>query len=205
MKITAIKVQVKNPERVSIFVDSKYEFSLTLDELIKHKLNNHDELDVSAVKKYKKISADGKLRARALEWLINRPHSEHEFRDYLYRKKAETDQIDGLVEEFTNKGYLNNVKFAIWFAELQARRNKSDRQIKAELYKKGVIREVVDETLQQGSVDEHERLIQLIQKKAQLSRYKNDPQKLMQFLVGQGYSWQLVKDTIANNPEYKNT
>jgi hypothetical protein len=33
MKITAIKQQVKNPERVSIFVDGKYEFSLSLDEL----------------------------------------------------------------------------------------------------------------------------------------------------------------------------
>ena len=34
MKITAIKAQVKNPERVSIFVDDKYSFSLSLDELV---------------------------------------------------------------------------------------------------------------------------------------------------------------------------
>jgi hypothetical protein len=33
MKITAIKQQVKNPERVSVFIDEKYEFSLSLDEL----------------------------------------------------------------------------------------------------------------------------------------------------------------------------
>jgi regulatory protein len=88
MKITAIKQQVKNPERVSIFVDGKYEFSLSLDELVKYKLKNNQELDKANVKKFKKISADGKLRARALEWLLNRPHSEREFRDYLYRKKS---------------------------------------------------------------------------------------------------------------------
>jgi hypothetical protein len=98
MKITSIKQQVKNPERVSIFVDNKYEFSLSLDELVKYKLKNNDELTAADVKKYKKISADGKLRGRSLEWLMNRPHSEREFRDYLYRKKAEPDQIDGLVK-----------------------------------------------------------------------------------------------------------
>src|SRR4051812_11646751 len=106
MKITSIKQQVKNPERVSVFVDGKYEFSLSLDELVKYKLKNNDELDQGDVKKYKKISADGKLRMRVLEWLLNRPHSERELRDYLYRKKVEPEQIDSLVSEMTEKGYL---------------------------------------------------------------------------------------------------
>src|SRR6266404_5901572 len=172
MKISFIKQQVKNPERVSIFVDEKYSFSLSLDELIKHKLKKDDELSEGDVKKFKKISADGKLRGRALEWLMNRPHSEREFHDYLYRKKAEPEQIDGLVNEFSEKGYLDNAKFALWFSELQARRNKSDRQIKAELFKKGIGRELVAETLEQGS-DEAERLKLLIEKKSKLSRYKN--------------------------------
>ena len=44
MKITALKQQIKNPERVSIFVDEKYAFSLSLDELVKYKLKNGDEL-----------------------------------------------------------------------------------------------------------------------------------------------------------------
>jgi regulatory protein len=205
MKITSIKQQVKNPERVSIFVDNKYEFSLSLDELVKYKLKNNDELTAADVKKYKKISADGKLRGRSLEWLMNRPHSEREFRDYLYRKKAEPDQIDSLVNEFTNKGYLDNAKFAVWFSELQARRNKSDRQIRAELFKKGINREIADEVLEAGEGQEAERLKILIDKKSKLSRYQNDPQKLMQYLVGQGFSWQDVKQALAADQPEENT
>ena len=197
MKITSIKQQVKNPERASIFIDGKYEFSLSLDELVKHKLVNGQELDKSDVKKYKKISEDGKLRMRSLEWLMNRPHSEREFRDYLYRKKAEPEQIQSLVDEFTQKGYLDNAKFAAWFTELQARRGKSDRAIRAELFKKGIGRESVDEVLPQNAGDEAERLRQTIDKKRHLSRYKNDQQKLMQYLVGKGFSWQLVKEQLA--------
>jgi regulatory protein len=199
MKITAIKQQVKNQERVSIFVDGKYEFSLSLDELVKYKLKNNDELGAADVKKFKKISADGKLRARALEWLMNRPHSEREFRDYLYRKKVEPEQIDSLVNEFTEKGYLDNAKFAAWFTELQARRGKSDRAIRSELFKKGIGREAADEVLEEGAGDEAERLAAMIAKKQKLSRYKNDPQKLMQYLVGQGFSWQSVKEQLRPN------
>jgi regulatory protein len=204
MKITAIKQQVKNPERVSIFVDGKYEFSLSLDELVKYKLKNNDELGQDDVKKFKKISADGKLRMRSLEWLINRPHSEREFRDYLYRKKVEPEQIDALVNEFTAKGYLDNAKFAVWFTELQARRGKSDRAIQAELFKKGIGREIADEVLQDGAGDEVNRLRKIIEKKSKLSRYKNDPQKLMQYLVGQGFSWQLVKEELASSQPEEN-
>lgn len=201
MKITSIKQQVKNPERVSIFVDGKYEFSLSLDELVKYKLKNDQELDKSDVKKFKKISADGKLRMRALEWLMNRPHSEREFRDYLYKKKVESEQIESLVNEMTEKSYLDNAKFAAWFTELQARRGKSDRAIRAELFKKGINREQADEVLAEDGNSEEERLENMIAKKRNLSRYKNDPQKLMRYLVSQGFSYSQVKAALAPDSE----
>ena len=199
MKITAIKQQIKSPERVSVFVDGKYEFSLSLDELVKYKLKNNDEFSSADVKKFKKISADGKLRGRALEWLMNRPHSEREFRNYLYRKKAEPEQIEGLVAEFTKKGYLDNAKFAVWFTELQARRGKSDRAIKSELFSKGIGREVVENVLEYGAGHEQDRLKTVIEKKIRLSRYKNDKQKLAKYLTSQGFSWQMVKQELELN------
>jgi regulatory protein len=201
MKITAIKQQVKKPERVSIFVDGNYEFSLSLDELVRHKLKNGSELDKTDVKKFKKISADGKLRARSLEWLLNRPHSEREFRDYLYKKKVEPEQIDSLVSEMTDKGYLDNTKFAAWFTELLARRVKSDRAIRAELFKKGIGREQADEAVETNTGDELARLKAMIEKKRKLSRYKNDPQKLAKYLTSQGFGWSLVKQELLSDRE----
>jgi regulatory protein len=142
---------------------------------------------------------------RSLEWLLNRPHSEREFRDYLYKKKVEPEQIESLVAEMTEKGYLDNMKFAAWFTELQARRGKSDRAIRAALFKKGIGRELVDETLEDGAGDEAERLKAMIEKKSRLSRYKNDRQKLMQYLISQGFNWQLVKETLAADSPEENT
>lgn len=198
MIITALKQQQKNPHRVSVFVDGKYSFSLSLDELVTHKLKKDDVLGESDIKKLKKVSADGKLRARTLEWLINRPHSERELRDYLYRKKTEPALIDNFINEFTQKGYLNNTKFAAWFTELQARRGKSNRVIRSELYKKGVGREVINEVLTDSS-DESDRLKVLIIKKQKLTRYKTDKSKLAKYLISQGFSYSSVKEALNLN------
>src|ERR1700709_459622 len=98
MKITSIKQQVKNPERASLFVDGKYSFSLSLNELVAEKLKINQEIDEAELKRLKKLSEDGKLKNRAMEWVMNRPRSIRELRDYLYRKKAEPEQITGITE-----------------------------------------------------------------------------------------------------------
>lgn len=198
MNISSIKVQVKNSERVSIFVDGRYSFSLNMDEVLKYKLKSGDELTAADIKKFKKISADGKLRMRALEWLLNRPHSEREFRDYLYRKKVEKDQIEGLINEMTERGYLDNYKFAMWFLSLQTRRSKSNQAIRYELYKKGISRELTEQVMQSEDIGENERLNSLIQKKLKSQRYKNDPLKLMRYLTSQGFNYQLVKKSLES-------
>ena len=189
MKITAIRQQVKNSERVSVFVDEVYSFSLSLDELLQQKLKKDLELDDSDIKRLKKISDDGKLRARALEWLLNRPHSIREFKDYLYRKKADPELAAALTQEFSDKNYLNEQKFGEWLIELHQRRGKSNRAIRAELFKKGLGREMIDELMESQAEDEGQRLKNLISKKRKSSRYKNDPQKLAKYLTAQGFGY----------------
>ena len=173
-----------------------------MDELVTHKLKNDIELSTTDVKKFKKISADGKLRARALEWLLNRPHSIREFRDYLFRKKAEPEMSDTLMREFSDKGHLDEQKFAQWLIDLLKRRGKSNRAIRAELYKKGISRELANQAMANEEEDEDNRLKAIIDKKRKLPRYQKDSQKLAQYLVQQGFSWQDVKTALEiNHPE----
>lgn len=197
MKITAIKQQLKDLQRVNIFVDAKYSFSLSLDELLAQKLKKDQELSQADVKRLKKISDDGKLRARSLEWLLNRPHSIREFKDYLYRKYADPELATALVQEFLDKNYLNEQKFGQWLIELHRRRGKSNRQVRAELFKKGLSREMIDELMQNGDGNEEQRLKELVAKKRRSSRYKNNPQKLVQYLTNQGFSYGLVKEILS--------
>lgn len=197
MKITSIKQQVKNPERASIFIDGKYALSLSLSELVAEKLKIGQEINEAEVKRLKKLSDDGKLKGRALEWVMNRPRSIREFKDYLYRKKAEPEQIQSLTDEFITKNYLNETDFTVWLVDVRRRGGKSERAIKAELARKGVSREIVAEVLQ-DSGDELARLRELAAKKQKLPRYKADPQKLMQYLARQGFGYDDIKTVLRH-------
>ncbi len=196
MKITSIKPQVKNPDRASVFVDGKYTFSLSLNELVIEKLKLNQELDQEEVKRLKKLSEDGKLKARAMEWVLNRPRSLREFRDYLYRKKAEPEQIEALSGEFEVRGYLSDITFTEWLVDMRRRAGKSDRAVQSELMKKGVSREIIAEHMPRDNESEVERLKDLIAKKQKLPRYKNDPLKFKQYLLRQGFNYDDIRSLL---------
>jgi len=196
MKITSIKQQVKNPDRASIFIDGKYSFSLSLNELVVERLKIKQEIEESDLKKLKKLSEDGKVKARALEWVLNRPRSIREFSDYMRRKKIEPSLIDSLTQEFTKRAYLDDAKFTLWYVDVLKRRGKSERAINSELYKKGIAREVISENFEKDSDEERGRLNNLIDKKQNISKYKQDTLKFKQFLLRQGFSYEDINNAL---------
>lgn len=195
MKITSIKRQVKNSERASVFIDNRYSFSLSLGELVKERLRLGQELDEPDLSRLKKISNDGKLRARAMEWVMNRPRSIREFRNYMYRKQAGNDLAQRLEQEFTDRGYLDEYRFSAWLVDLRRRKGKSERAIRAELSQKGVARDITDQSLGDGD-DEVSRLSLLVAKKQNLLSYRADPQKLIAYFARQGFSYEDIKAAL---------
>ena len=202
MKITTIKAQIKTENRVSVFVEGKYSFSLTLDQLLTEKLKKGLELDESEILRLKKLSDEGKLKARTLEWLLGRPHSTKEFRDYLYRKQAEKELIEAWVVHFTDKKYLDDEAFARWFAETRRRKNKSSRAITSELYSKGInsvtIKSIVTELENDGDdseKSEKEALRTLVNKLRDRPRYQ-DEQKFKSYLISKGFSYSDIKEVL---------
>jgi len=198
--ITAIKSQVKNENRVSIFLDGKYSFSLTLDQLLEQALKKNDELEESDIKNLKKLSDEGKLRQRAIEWVMGRPHSTRELRDYLYRKKVEKDFMEQLIDDFTEKNYIDDRRFAEFFADNRKRKNKSIRAIKSELMAKGISSSVADQVLSEHETTNNEALKKLIDKISGRPRYQ-DEQKLKAYLVSKGFSYNEVKEALSTTDE----
>ena len=202
MKITSIKQQIKNPDRASIFLDSKYAFSLTLNELVGEKLKIGQELDEAEHKRLKKLSDDGKIRARAMEWVMSRPRSKREFRDYLRRKKVDLELVESLEKDFVNKKWLDDGSFTNWYVDVLRRRGKSERAIVAELYKKGISRESMSENYAKDEESETLRLRELIAKKQKISRYRDDKDKLKQLLLRQGFSYDSIKQELGERASW---
>lgn len=196
MKITKISEQLKNSNRVSIYVDGKYGFSLSLDQLLELRLKTGSEIDEQALTQYKKISQDGKLKMRALEWLMIRPHSAKELKDYLKRKSLSHEIIDDWVKDFQAKRYVDDESFSKWWVGQRRDKQKSAAFIKYELQNKGVADEVIKLVLEGSEFTDTEALKVLIAKKRGLAKYQ-DEKKLIEYLLRQGYRYSLVKEALA--------
>ena len=197
MIITSIKQQVKNPDRASLFIDGKYSFSLSLNELVTEKLKINQEIDEPGLKRLKKISDDGKLKARALEWVLNRPRSTRELKNYLYHRKTEDETAEAIIDYLQSRGYVDDRSFAIWLIDVRTRSGKSSRMIENELQKKGVKREIINDLLSSDSSGEVDKIVTIINKKSKISRYKNDEIRLKQYLLRQGFNYEDIKTALT--------
>jgi regulatory protein len=198
MKITKISAQVKQAGRYSIFVDEKYAFSLSDTALLDSKLVPGQDISEEELKGWKQASDDDKVLGRALQYAMIRPRSRWEFESYLQRKKATPALVEVILNKLSKLGFVNDLEFArSWVANRRLLRSSSMRKLQQELRAKRVPDEVVRQVLEEDETDEDEVLKQLVAKKMQQSRYKDDPQKLMQYLARQGFSYGDIKHALS--------
>jgi regulatory protein len=197
MKITNLKAQLRNPERVSIYVDGKYSFSLTQSQLLEFRLHSDMELSEQELNDLKQASDYGKLLERVINYVMIRPRSVREVRDYLWRKQAEPVTAERVIDRMTSRGYLDDAAFAkSWVRARQLTKPVSKRRLTAELQQKGVASEFILQAVDDEEYNEHEALRIVITKKRKQTRYQ-DPQKLMQYLARQGFGYDLIKTLLA--------
>lgn len=197
MKITAIKSQVKNPERVSIYVDEKYAFSLNHAQLLEQKLHSGLELTDARLAELKHISDFGKAYERALMYVMLRPRSVREVQQYARRKQWSPEDTQAIIDKLQSKRYLNDASFAkAWVRSRQLTKAMSTRRLRLELKQKGVSDEDITAALTEAEYDEQAALKAIIDKKRKLTRFANDEQKLMQYLARQGFSFDQIKDAL---------
>ena len=203
MQITAIKPAVKNDSRANIFIDGKFSFSLDLAQLTDAKLKVGQEVTNEQLAELRKQSSFGKLYQRTLEWVLARPRSIKEARDYLVRKKFQkpeyeiTDQsIIAVIERLQAKGYLNDVKFATFYIDNRfQKKGISAKRLRQELLKKGVAEAIIVDALAATSRNDAAEIQKIISKKRRLKTYQDD-QKLIQYLLNQGFDYSLVQSAV---------
>jgi len=209
MKITAISVQVHNPDRVSVSVDGAYLFSFDISQVIELGIKVGRELDESDVELLTAESQFGKLYARALEYSLMRPHSVKEVRDYLWKKTLDRRGKEGrmikgysptltarVLQKLQQKRYVDDEKFTQWWVENRNQaKGTSLRKLTAELRAKGVATEVITLALSESDRSDDDELKKMILKKR--SKYTDD-QKLMQYLARQGFDYDAIKRALLS-------
>lgn len=197
MKITAIKQQIKRQDRYSIYIDEKYSFSLSEGDLIAMGLHKDQEIEPAELERLKQNSQIGKAYDKTVRLISMRSRSHWEIEDYLKRKGYDEEVIEQVKIKLEKLGLVDDAAFAkAWVASRMAVKPRSKRQLYAELSKKHINRELIEEVLTDfGAEQELEQLRGIIERKRRSHQYQ-DPQKLMAYLARQGYSYDLIKQTL---------
>lgn len=216
MKITAISVQAKNNDRVNVSVDGSYRFSLDIFQVGDLGLKVGKEYSEAELIALETESQFGKLYTRALEYTMMRPHSSREIRDYLWRKTrttkyksrsgevkdragVSTELTDRVYQRLNERGYIDDEKFArYWVENRNMTKGASRRKLANELRAKGVETGIIDAALAETDRDDQQELQKIITKKR--ARYP-DEQKLIAYLLRQGFSYDDVKSAVGETGE----
>ena len=116
---------------------------------------------------------------------------------YPIKPKAEIrdEDIELVIESLIEKGYLDDKKFAKYYIENRnAVKGTSRRKLRLDLLRKGVESKIIDEAMRESTRNDEDEILKIVKKK---TKHGYDEQKLIQYLVRQGFDFELAKAVIC--------
>lgn len=205
--ITKIEPQKKRKGRFNVFIDHQFAFGIDEEVLLKQQL--YQGMEVSDEKEWLVLQEEEKKRAinYTLKLLSFRMRSKQELRTRLKQKEYNDSLIEEVIKKMTSYGYVDDYEFASqWIQDRQQGKKQGDLRIRQELKLKGVSDDIIKQALSDHyqADDEWNRITELATKKWN-SLSKMPPiekeQKITSFLMRKGYSYSLIKRTIARLKE----
>jgi len=204
--ITALTAQVKNPDRVNVFIDGTFALGLAMSVAVSLRVGQ--EISRSELEKLDLRDEIHRARERVLRLLARRPYSSSEIARYLRRHQIDGEIIQNVIDDLTEAKLIDDDAFAAyWVEQRETFRLRSRLALRQELNQKGVDRETVAEAL--SEVDEIDAARRVAQKQA--GRWRGLPEtewraKLTRYLMRQGYPYDIVSEVVtevwlANQPD----
>ena len=142
--------------------------------------------------------------AHAVEALARSARSTKDLARWLAQREHPAEEIEAAIAKLTARGMLNDAEYALAFTRSRALgRGMSRRRISAELFRRGVAKELVDaainDVMSDENIDERAMVEAAGAKKFRsLSKLEPDVQRrrLYGFLARKGYPSDLVRDTV---------
>ena len=195
-KITALKLQKKNRERVTVYLDGEYAFGVA--HILAARLRTGQELSDATIESLQNEDAQEVAYQRALNFLSYRARSSEEVRRNLRKKDFSAECIESVIRRLEHHNYVNDAEFAVLWVENRSEfRPRGRYALRAELRQKGIANNVIDSVLQDLDED------QLAYRAAvqQVTKYKpmdwiSFRKKLSAFLSRRGFSYEITANVL---------
>jgi regulatory protein len=197
IKITALVVQKKNPNRVNVHLDGEFAFGLA--RIVAAWLRVGQELTEEKIEQLKAEDARERAFQQAMLFLSYRARSESEIRKNLRKHEIPETVIEQTLERLRQDGLANDSQFAsAWVENRNAFRPRSRRMMAMELKQKGIDQEAIQSAIE--TVDDEAAAYEAAQKKAarfQSLEWNDFRRKLSEFLARRGFSYSTISPVVT--------
>jgi len=202
-KITALRAQAKDPQRVNVFVDGEFAIGVSLTTITKVGLHVGKQLSTEEFARLEQIESDDKAYVAALRFLEARPRSIAEVRARLGRKDFAPEAIDAAVARLAELELLDDAAFArFWVENRQANRPRGAGALRDELRRKGIDTDTAAQVLSDESLTGDEsagawRLARGALRKYAGSRDRNAfTRRMGSYLQRRGFSFEVIRPIV---------
>lgn len=201
--IKEIQVQKKKRDRFSIFSDQGFLFGLSTDTFIKHPLSSGQTLHRSDVQEILETEHRFTVQASLLQYISRRAHTRLELFQKAQKKGYDPIIIESILDDFEQKGWIDDKSFAESFARDKARfKSWGPQKIQQHLVQKGIDRIIANQASANAipSGDALQTCQKLLLKKKWYFDKTEDKikrkQKMMAYLMQRGFTTQTCLKAI---------
>ncbi len=196
-QITDIRVQKRKRDRVNVYLDGEYAFSLEMGVAVS--LKRGEILSDEEIQGLELRDSVQKAYDRTLNYLAYRPRSGAELRRYLTKTHVSPEVSERVLERLSAAGLLDDEAFArYWVENRETFRPRGRRALRQELRQKGIDDALIAEILNELNEEESAKRAAI----KQAPRYDNLDdgvfrQKMYSFLRRRGFDYEVVRETIS--------
>lgn len=196
-RITALKAQKRNHQRLSVYLDGDYAFGVS--RYVAAWLHVGQELTEEKIADLLTDDAYEIAYQKSIKFISYRMRTTSEVDKHLRKNGIEPQVIEQVIDRLEENGLLNDKSFAqMWIENRSEFRPRSHRLLALELRKKGIDSEIIENAME-STLPEDELAYLAAQKR--IRRYENlewqdFQQKLGSYLARRGFSYSTIKPVV---------
>lgn len=198
-KVTALKLQKKNRERVNVFLDDRFAFGLPA--IVAATLKLGQDLSDAEIETLKKQGAIESAYGKTLNYLSYRPRSQAEVETYLQRRGVPEHQMEEIVARLQRASLLDDIAFAQYWVENRERfRPRGLRALRHELRVKGLADDIIEQAL--AELDAASSAYRASTKKAQQLSQADEStfqRKVVEYLARRGFDYEVARQAAERH------
>ena len=199
--ITAIEPQKKNKERVNVYIEGEYAFSVGMETAYHFQMKKGQEISYDALNAAVREDNEKYGFDLAVRYLSYSMRTQKEVEDHLKRKEMDEGVIQQVIQKLAHYNYIDDEQYArAYLTDHLNFGGKSIKLLAYQLGQKGISKETIQSVLSdedyQKEEENLEHLVKNLMKKNQSLEKRKRNDKIMRSLASKGYQYGQIRPLI---------